>query len=262
MRRATSAIGLLLLVACSTPPIRLSPLHEAGQRRVYALAASTTTIFDAGAGPQRQHTELEARSAIEVLAVAAEGVTMRVTLTPSRYLLEGRETEAPGDQVVEVLVAPDGTVLEITSVGGVPADIVGTDLQELAPLLGAPLPTRRVRLGDTWNERLPPPEGAAQVGSGSQSGRVAALRVVGGYDCAIVSLATRRPLVRERSAGDQTVRLSGTETSATEIAFAFREGFPVRIHTVAEGRFTLQSGSLADAPVTIETVTDLRLVEA
>ena len=246
------------MTACATPTIRLTPSFAPGDERSYLLEASATTTIDIAGTTRQQRTRLRARSTVRILATTAEGTTMRLTLAPTTLELDDRGITLPGEQVAELLVASDGTIERITSVGGVSADIVGTDLQDLAPLLGTAMPVVPVEVGDRWTTTIEPPEGE-QLAPGIQSGRVSALRVVQGFDTAIVSLATRRPLSRERTIGEQTVQLIGVETSSSEIAFAFREGFPVRISTIAEGNFDVGSGGVSAGTVRIVTDTEIVL---
>lgn len=264
MRRlplSLSLSALLIASACATPPIVLTPSYEVGDARTYELEADAITTIDLGGGEQRQRTVLRARSVIEVIALDGEETTIRLTLTPTSFTRDGVEADPPARQRAELVVGPDGEVRSISSVGNVPADIIGADVQDLAPLLGTPLPEGRVRLGDTWTTPMPAPSGLPGARDGLERGRVSGARVVRGYDCAIVSLATRRPLVRERPVGGQTVRMAGTETSATEIAFAFRDGFAVEIHTTSDGIFDVGDGSFIGGTVTIASTTDLVLVE-
>ena len=258
--RRLSAVILLLLAACATPPIILSPVYELGDRRTYKLEADATTTIELGGDRQRQRTLLRARSTMEIVSLEGATTTIRLTLSPTSFARDGRAVDPPPEQRAELVLGPDGEVRSIRSVGDVPAEIIGADVQELAPLLGSPLPSGRVRLGETWETPVPGPTDQPGAGDGRQRGRVDGARVVQGYDCATVVLATRRPLVRQRPIGDQTLLRAGIETSATEFAFAFREGFAVEIHTTSEGTFQVGDVAFSGGTVTIVSRTDLVLV--
>src|SRR5207302_1729027 len=91
---------------------------------------------------------------------------------------------------------------------------------------------------------------------GVQEARLAALRVVGRYDCAVVAVSTRRPVVRDRLVGGRPLQLAGLEFSATEIAFAFRAGFPVTVRSNSEARLKVAGGGTAqggEVDITTET---------
>lgn len=247
---------LVVLAACATPPIRLSPVWRVGDAREYTLSVdATTTIEDPQGAPITDTTVLRARATLEVVAVEGEEATVQMTLNAERYAVNG-VARALDPQEVELIVGADGEVLRVASVGGLPAELV-QDVGDLAPLLGAPLPTDRLRLGERWRRQTPTSTLAGP--GGEQTGRVSALRIEHGYDCAIVALGTRRPVVRERSLGDQSLALVGTEFSTSEVAFAFREGFFVRISTTSEGRFTVQGFGSSAGRVLIETTSVLEL---
>lgn len=259
MRRPAFLLLLLLATSCATPPIRLSPSYPPGAVREYRLTADATTQIRVAARTNRERTRLVARSRIEVIGATGDETTLRLTLTPTSFRRDGRALEPPATQRAELVIGPDGAVRRITSVGGLPASIAGGNVDDLAPVIGAPLPGELLRLGATWTKALPAPSDS-EIEPGVQRGRIAALRRVGGEDCAIVRLATRRPLVRERSVLGQPLRLSGPELSSSTISFAFRRGYPVLIETDAEGRFAVSTGTFTGGEVTIETRTRLELV--
>jgi hypothetical protein len=93
-----------------------------------------------------------------------------------------------------------------------------------------------------------------------QNARLAAVRVIDGYDCGIVALSTRRPVARVREIADTTLRLEGVEYAAGEIAFAFREGFPVSIRSNSEARLAISEGPAAGGGVVIHSTSVLTLL--
>lgn len=236
---------------------------------MYRVTSRATTSVDVAGLRQEEETELVAVSRIRVVSIGVDEATVQVTLTPERFVRDGRQAGAPSsEQTAELVVGLDGDVRRVNSVGGVPVGIAGPEAADLGPLLGAPLPAGRVRVGRRWSTPLPvpsvAPSGAAsltpatQGPAGVQTGRVTGLRRVRGFDCAMLQLGARRPLERRRSLNDREVGLIGTEFSNSRIAFAFRRGFPVEIETKAEGRFTVSSGAFSGGSVVI--VTDTRLV--
>jgi len=252
-RRAAVLLLLVAPTACATPPVTLQHRFEPGASRVYRVEVETDTVIDAGGIDRTERETLQAESRLDVLETGAAGATVRLTITPERRTLDGEVVAAPAAQSAEVVIAPDGTVREVRRIGGLTPEVAGTDPDELIALLGPPLPQGRVRVAQRW--RTPLPDG------GEQRGRVRSLRVVDGYDCAIVVLGTARRLERVRRAGGATVRLAGTETAATEIAFAFRDGFPVEVTTDAEARMQVLAGAVTGGDVVITTHTEIRLVQ-
>lgn len=250
------AVIAVLAVACATPPIRLSPVFATGTQRTYRLESTTRNVIDVPGSERVEHTTLVATSTIDVLGPEGTSTRVRLTLTPERFERDGRVEEREA-QTVEMLVGTDGRVESIERIGGVPASIT-TDAEDLAPLLGAPLPSERLRLGDRWERTLP---GFSLAGDIRQSGLIDSFRVVRGFDTVIARVGTERPLIRERTVGDQTLALRGTEFASSELAFAFREGFPVLIETTAHGRFDLLAGDVTGGTVEVRSTSVLTLLE-
>jgi hypothetical protein len=257
MRRPLALVALAwFATACATQPIELKPVYTAGAERIYALRAETTITLDVPGNRRVEHTILEATSTVQVLALDGTDARVRLTLTPIRFERDGVTAERE-EQQVELVVAPDGSVRQIASVGGLPADL-SPNVEDLAPLLGLPLPSGRLRLGDTWSKTS-----AGLTGSrpAVQTGVVSALRVEHDYDTVVLRVGTERPLTRTRTVEGTMISLSGTEFSSSEIAYAFRDGFPVRITTSAEGRFSISEGGPSGGTVTIETGSVLELAD-
>jgi hypothetical protein len=242
---------LLVTAACATPPIRLSPRFAVGTVRNYRMHAEAVTAVDTGGDVRSERTVLDARSMIEVLSLSGADAKIRLTLTPSSFTRDGAAVSPPAEQKVELLAGPDGAIKEVLTVGGLPVSIAGADIADLAPIIGLPLPSQRVRVG------APVPRPTTSTAPPIYQGRVSGLRVINGHDCAIIDLGTRRPISRERELDGQQVRLDGGETAHSRIAFAFREGYAVDITTDAEGVFSLSG----QGRVTIVTHTTLKLID-
>lgn len=264
MRRALIPL-VILLQACATTTIRLTPAFVEGDVRTYELRTSSTTTLELPGRASTVRADLVAKSTIQVRSTSADQSEIHVTLVPERYTKDGRAAALPVQQTADLIVGPDGSVRSITSVGGLPPEIAGAGVADLAPLLGPSLPTGRMHLGQTWHRSVSTPSaGPAPVPSGApieETGRVAALRVVGGYDCAILRIGARRPIARDQSVGDQDVRISGIEFSTSEIAFAFKAGFGVRMSTDARARFALESGTFSGGSLVVASTTVLRLLQ-
>jgi|GEM_PF-5501493 len=249
------------LAGCATPPLRLSPVFAVGDVRTYRLTARAHTVVDLPGTRQSETTELTATSTIEVTAVNGDEATVRLTLTPLRLARAGTPVAPPPEQRAEVVVGPDGSLIRVVTVGGLPPSISGADVGDLTQLLSSPLPAHRVRLGDRWNSVTHPAEGATEEPA-HQQGRISGLRSVGGRDCVLIDLGTRRPLVRRRSIGGQPVQLAGTEFAQSRIAFSLRDGFAVEMTTEAEARFSVSTAAAAGGSVTIDTRSSLLLISA
>ena len=107
--RRRLAVGLLImLAACATPPVRLSPVYRAGEIRTYQLEATSRTDVDVAGERRREVTVLRARSVIEVLGLDGEEATVRLQLVGEAFTRDGRDLEPPAEQVAELVLGPDG----------------------------------------------------------------------------------------------------------------------------------------------------------
>jgi hypothetical protein len=273
MHRSTAtsvALGLVLMLlsACASTPIELGATYAPGQTRAYSLVANARTRATIGGRRRVERTILRARSTVTVLGIDAAGTHLHVTIAPRSLVRDGVRADTPPQEEADLLVGLNGEIARVERIGGLPPQLSGIDVSDIAPLLGTPLPARRVHLGSTWTEALSalPQQGAASPGAalaaGIERGHVSALRRVHGYDCAIVELSTQRPVVRDRSAGGQPITLDGQEFTSSETAFALSAGFPVSISTTAESVYAIKSGSVTSGAVTVDTQTKLDLVSA
>jgi hypothetical protein len=275
VRRAAivTALAGLTLAACAAPEFTLRPRFSAGERREYRLQADATVLITGSSASSTQRTTLRATTLLEVIDITNGVTTIALTLTPRSLLRDGRSADPPPAQKILITVGGDGRVRTVTTSGDRPVDLESADVEDLVPLIGPPLPPRRVHLADRWTAQpaaspspspggsaSPAPTASSTVAAPMQEARLASLGIVGGYDCAIVALSTRRPVTRDRVAGGTLLRLQGTEYAAGEIAFAFREGFPVSVRSSSEARLAVSSASGRGGSVVIETTTTLTLV--
>ncbi len=252
MRRIAVLLTVgLSFAACATPEIRLQPRFSTGEVRDYRLVADAVVRINAAASSQVERSRLVATTRLAVESVADGVTSILLTITPRSLTRDGKESDLPAAQQVRMTVARDGRVTNVTPLGRQTA-LEAADIEDLVPLIGPPVPRGRVHLADRWSRRSSVSE------RGTQDARLAALRTVDGYDCAIVATSTRRPVSRERNLGGSTLRLDGVEYASGEIAFAFGQGFPVSVRSDAEARLAVSAGAQGGG-VVISTVTSLTL---
>ena len=257
MRRIVLGLGaMLLLAACAAPEFRLAPRFVSGEAREYRLISDATVTISAADQTSTENTRLVARTRLVVESLSGGRATLTMTITPERLTRDGTAVERPAEQRIRIEVARDGEIDSLTPIEGT-GELDVAQIEDLVPLIGPPLPDGRVHLSDRWTRSL---AGAPGVPLGVQNARLAALRVVDGYDCGIVALSTRRPVLRENALAGTTVRLEGVEYASGEIAFAFREGFPVTIRSNGEARLAISEGPAAGGGVVIRSTTALTLV--
>lgn len=241
----------MALVACASPTIELMPSFPVGTQRVYTLTIEATTDIDVPGAVTTERTSLEARSTLEVIGEAAEGARVSLTIEPLRSVRNGIEQQLTV-QRVELIVRPDGSVASVVSIDGLPAGL-DDGVDDLAPMLGLALPDGTSRLGHRWRRDL---------ADGEQTGRIAAVRTVRGFDAAIVQVGSTRTLRRQTAVDERTLALIGTEFSSSTIAFAIADGFPVQMSTTSEGRFAIEGDRPGSGAVMIRSHTELTLESA
>jgi len=259
-RRGPSALLALAvgasLSACAAPRITLTPRFPDGEVRIYRLVADARTVIDApgidapgiGSG---ERTVLRADVRIR-LGRSAGSRTATLTFTPTGFERDGTQAEPPAEQSAEIVFDDTGRVESVTAAGDGSVPFGGSP-DDIGTIFGSTIARGPARIAQRWSEPL-------ADGTGRRRSRVAALRWVGGYRCAVVESATSRPVERVREAGGSTIRLIGTETALVESAFAFDNGFPVRVKAVASGVFDI-AGAPGQGTVTIESTTTMTLLD-
>lgn len=276
MRRATIVSLLLgiLVSSCAAPKFDLRPRFLSGEVRVYRLTADATVSIAAGRAATSERSLLVATTTLRVEATSASGTTLTLTVSPRSLTRDGKASSLPAPQQIQIDVGPDGLVRQVTTVGSQPAPVASTDVEDLVPLIGPPAPPGRAHLGDRWTPSRPQPT-PSQSGSPAASAsatptpsststpvdevRFAALRVIEDYDCAVIAVSARRPVVRDRVIAGRALRLTGIEFAASEIAFAFREGLPVSVRSDSEARLAISGFAAGSGTVTVATKTSILL---
>jgi len=254
VRRAVILLCLGFVAAsCAAPEFRLDPRFSAGEVRDYRLVADAVVRINAARSTQVERSHLVATTRLAVRSIDDGVATIILTITPRSLTRDGKGADLPAEQQVRMKVSAEGRVTEVTPLGGGEQTLEASDIEDLVPLIGPPLPRGRVHLADRWSRR------ASTSESGTQDARLASLRRVADYDCAIVATSTRRPVSRERNLGGSTLRLEGVEFASGEIAFAFRQGFPVRVLSDSEARLAVSGGGSEGGGVVITTKTSLTL---
>jgi hypothetical protein len=262
----------LVLPACAAPAFDLRPRFLSGEVRVYRMNADATVSIASGRASTSERSVLVATTTIRVVSVSPSIATLTLTVTPTSLTRNGKTAPVPAPQQIRMTVDPAGRVTQVTTADPQPAPVATADVEDLVPLIGPPAPPRRPHLGDRWTGAQPAPSPSSSPGTSptptvspsssaksDEQARFAALRVIGDYDCAIVAVSTRRPVVRERVIAGTPLRLAGLEFAASEIAFAFRDGFPVSVRSNSESRLAISGGAAQGGRVVIASVTSLTL---
>jgi hypothetical protein len=262
----------LVASACSAPSFNLAPRFRSGEVRVYRLVADATVRISAGQAATSERSHLVATTTVEVESITGGVTTLLLTVTARSLVRDGKAAQVPAPQQIRATVDADGRLTQVTGVGASPTPIESADVADLVPLIGPPPPPGEVHLGDRWTRDTESPVATPTASTspspspspsatarGTADVRLAALRVVGDHDCAVVAVSSRRPVVRDRVIAGTPLRLEGVEFAASEIAFAFRVGVPVTVKSDSEARLAISGGAAQGGSVVISTTTTLTL---
>lgn len=250
VRTRVAIVALAVLpVACASPRPVIEPAMPDGQQRLYRLVADARTTFAVPGLGEDDRTVLHADVSITI--GRAEGApSATLTFTPTRFERNGRTAEPPPAQTARIGFDERGRVTDIASPDGGELPFGGS-ADDLGTIFGSTIARGPVRVADRWSSDL--------GNGGVRRSRVAALRWVQDYRCAIVESAVTRPVERERETAGTVLRLAGTEAANVTTAFAFDAGFPVSVEAIAAGTFTV-AGAPQQGTVSIESTTTLTLV--
>ncbi len=233
---------------------------------MYRLVADATVRISAGQASTSERSHLVATTTIKVDAVSDTSTTLTLTVTARSLIRDGKRADLPPPQQIQITVSPDGRVTSVTTGGVQPTTLDAADVEDLVPLIGPPLPPGRVHVGDRWKRTAAEPVSSATPSpspspsaTGTQEARLAGLRVVNGYACVVVTVTSRRPVVRERTIAGTPLRLEGLEFATSEIAFAFRQGLPVSVASDSEARLGISGSAAQGGSVVIATTTTITL---
>jgi hypothetical protein len=240
-RIAVLVVGAVMIASCAAPEIRLSPRFHTGEVRDYRLKADAEITIKVQGPARHLRSSLDADTKLEVTSVEGGITSITLTVTPRTLTRDGKPADLGPPQEVRMKVDPTGRVTEVTTGEDAGSrEIEGAEVEDLIPLIGPPAPAGPVHLADHWARA---PIGAASpIPTGTVEARLAALSVSHDLDCAVVSLSTHRPVSRRQTVGGVPLSLQGTEYAAGEIAFAFREGFPVSVSSDSEARLSIAGG--------------------
>lgn len=244
---APAAVLAVVLAACASPPMTLTPSLAAGQVRTYRMTSDVTSVIGVPGAGATDRTVLQA-----TLTIRLTGTSATVTLTPTRFERDGKRADPPAPQTATLTFGEDGTITGVK--GETPqAELpLGGSPDDLGALLGITIRRGRIAVADRWRTALDP--------SGERRSRVAALRYVTGRRCAIVESVATRPAERTRETNGTTLRLAGTETSIVQTAFALDDGLVASLDSTAEGTFTV-AGAPQQGSVTIRSKTTMLLTD-
>lgn len=216
--RLPAVLALTLLASCLPDTVLLSYRYAEGTELVYVMSVEARSSWDMSDGTSGSGSYSASFAVTETVGeVDEQGGLIEVVMRPTEVTERGLPSPGRGIRAFTVRVAPDGTVVRVLRVNGVPA--VDLDPEEIAVIgtFRPPLPHEDVALGDTWSARR-------EVGSDHSlqqialKGRLGALGVDAAGDYARIVLTGTGPVVwttelpqgRANLTGDASVRSRAT----------------------------------------------------
>jgi len=257
MRRTLVAAVLLAFGGCRPATVDLAYRFDAGTVLSYLVTAHAAASWDIGgsAGSGSYRTSFAVREEIE--EASPEDALVRVTMRPIEVEENGLPSPGTEERSFLVRAGPNGEVLEVLEVGGVPA--VDLDPDELA-FIGTyrpPLPLDRVGLRASWEAHQ-----QVELGEVFQQvvtvGELEKLNIVDGAPAAHLHLEGGGPLVWSTSLPQGEAKLTGRSTTETDAVLNLDRGILQRATSETHGRFQVRAEG-ADGPVEGSLELTLRL---
>ena len=149
-RSWVALVALLVLGACRPDTIALRYRFPDGAETKYRMQARAQADWSLGGKGTGSYTaEFEVTE--RVTEDAAGGAIVKVSMQPIEVDEQGLPSPGLEPRSFELKAGPNGEVLEVLEVDGVPAGVLDNDQIGLIATYRPPLPLEPVRLNGTWN---------------------------------------------------------------------------------------------------------------
>jgi hypothetical protein len=251
-----------LLPSCKSDRVDLSYRFVEGTTTEYRMEATASARWDiAGIGSGSYRVTFDVTE--EVMSADPDGATVSVLMTPTQVSEQGLPSPGPDERSFILRLGPNGEVLEVLEVDGVPAKALEPDQLAFIGTYRPPLAPDPVRLGDQW-------ESSQEVQLGSVFQEIVTLGELDGLDRdehgekARLVYDGSGPLVWTTTLPQGAAELTGaaeTETAATldlddgslrQASSTTSGDFEVRV--VPEGRLPISGTLHLDLELDLERV--------
>ncbi len=235
---------MLLVVAlagaCRPDTVDLAYRYPMDGATTYRMQASAAASWDIG-GPGEGSYDVSFDVTETVESNAGGEVVVSVTMLPVEGSVQERGLPSPGskERSFALRIGPNGEVLEVLEVDGVPAEALDADELAFIGTYRPPLPTERVRLRDSWR-------GEQQVDVGSlfqqvmTRGTLQGLRRDASGSVAQVEYQGEGPLVWTTALPQGEAELTGTATTSSDAEFDIAGGFLRSATSSTSGEFDVR----------------------
>lgn len=237
-RARAFVVSLLLLSACRADTIALNYRFPAGSEVVYRMEARANADWNLGgrgAGSYEAVFEVTER----VTEDEGDGAIVSVSMEPVSVDEQGLPSPGLEPRSFTLRAGPNGEVLEVLEVDGVPAGVLDNDQIGLIATYRPPLPLEPVRLNGTWNaqQQLQLPSVFQQVATigrltrldRDSEGRIARLEYTG-----------HGPLVRSLVLPQGQADLEGATELTIDADFDIDEGVLREAESSTSGTFDVR----------------------
>lgn len=153
IRRWVLLGGLVLLLgACRSDRVELGYRYEPGTELNYQMVARASSSWDIG-GPGEGSYEATFQVSEVVESADDDGAVVSISLNPTSIVEKGLPSPGSERRIFTLRVGPNGEVLEVIAVDGVPAASLDPDQLVFIGTYRPPLALEPVSLDDSWQSR-------------------------------------------------------------------------------------------------------------
>ena len=235
------ALSLLLAfgsTACRPDTVELAYRYPAEGTITYRMDAHASAEWDiGGSGSGSYDVSFDVTETVE--GSEGDGVVVSVLMVPLEVEEQGLPSPGAKRRSFALRIDPNGEVLEVLEVDGVPAQALDPDELAFIGTYRPPLPVDPVRLRDTWRS-----EQEVQLGSVFQQvasiGELDGLRRDGEGRIARLTYSGEGPLVWATTLPQGEAELTGSATSESEAELDLDGGFLRTAGSMTSGTFEVR----------------------
>jgi len=225
------AVGALTGCSGKGDTVHVGFRPEAGATYRYEIKVQSVTVTALGdQAPERAVDDVTLESTDTVLSAAPEEVRVQVQL---------RRAGSP-DRTFSVRFDRGAQLAGVDAVDGLPPAVLGpVGFPEFLPAAATAPPDKPLAAGEKWKIDATPTLPGAQAAHLEGTGRLVKVTTSGGRKVASIKADTRLPLSSTSAVGDNTLTISGTETTESTANRSLADGVVQEASSVTRGTYKL-----------------------
>lgn len=249
---------VLMLGACRSDRVKLGYRYEPGTELNYQMVATASASWDIG-GPGEGSYEVTFQVSEVVESADDDGAVVSISLNPTNIVEKGLPSPGSEKRSFTLRVGPNGEVLEVITVDGVPAASLDPDQLVFIGTYRPPLALEPVSLDDSWQSRQ-----EVQVGPVFQQivtlGTLESLDVDAQGAFARIDYEGEGPLTFTTTLPQGTAELTGSATTTASSTLDLDQDFLRGTDSTTEGDFEVRVvPAIGGVPVTGKLHLELHL---